>query len=71
LSKNLRDLRKEDLKVEAIVNHSIVALINYRLLPIMIELQNLLTKIFLNYEHQKITLTDQDLINFFGVTRGL
>ncbi len=71
LSKNLRDLRKEDLKVEAIVNHSIVALNQLQIAANHDRVAKLIDQnLFLNYEHQKITLTDQDLINFLALPEG-
>lgn len=72
LSKNLRDLKKEDLSVEVVVGHQISALDQLQVEMSKSRAEKMIDKkLTLNYEYQKIELTDKDLINFLALPDGI
>lgn len=71
LSKNLRDLNKENFEVEAVVLHPLLALEQSQLETSRARAEKLLgQKLTLNYEYQKIELTEKELINFLALPDG-
>ncbi len=72
LSKNLRDLSKEDFNVEAILAHSILALDQLQIeMSKNRALKFINQKLTLNYEYQKINISSQELINFLALPDDL
>lgn len=72
LSKNLRDLKKEDLIVEAVIGHQIMALDQLQVEMNKNRAEKMIDKkLTLNYDYQKIELIDKDLINFLALPDGI
>ncbi len=72
LSKNLRDIDKEDLAVEVVVGHQVSALDQLQVEMSKSRAEKMIDKkLTLNYEYQKIELIDKDLINFLALPSGI
>lgn len=71
LNRNLRDISKENLKVEAIVSHPILALDKLQAETAKNRAQKIVgQKLVLNYEYQKVEILDKELVSFLNLREG-
>ncbi|AKM80981.1 MAG: hypothetical protein UT13_C0001G0017 [Candidatus Pacebacteria bacterium GW2011_GWF2_38_9] len=71
LAKDLRNLNKEDLQIEAVVEHPILALNQLQLEMSKSRAEKLLNQqLTFGYEYQKIVITDKELMSFLALPEG-